>query len=179
MNPAAGFSTPPLRRRLACLLYEGMLVFGLLMVTGFLHALVTQQPYVPGDNHGAGWVALAAMALYFVWFWHHGQTLAMKTWFITVQDVRTGQPPHWLRALARFAGAWLMILPALALVSLLGLISPRSGVYAAVALNVLVYAGLSVWLPGRQFLHDWLAGTALVDLRRQPLTTPEPGRPPL
>lgn len=167
MSPVP-ISAPPLRRRLACLLYECMLVFGLLMVGGFAHVALTQQPYTPGNNHGAGWVALLVMALYFVWCWSRGQTLAMKTWFIGVHSEKTGHPPAWPQALVRFAAAWLMALPALAAVHILGLTEPRGWVYAAVGLNVLAYAALSHWLPGRQFLHDRLAGTALVDLRETP-----------
>lgn len=142
-----------------------MLVFGLLMVGGFAHFALTREPYSPGNNHGASWVALGVMALYFAWCWSQGQTLAMKTWIIGVRDVQTGQPPAWPKALVRFGAAWLMVLPALGLGQVLGLTQQRGWIYLAVAVNVLLYAACSRWLPGRQFLHDRLAGTELVDLR--------------
>ena len=163
--PGAAPRAPALRRRLACLLYEGMLVFGLLMAGGFLHYALTRSSFNPGQSNASGWVALLVLAAYFGACWTRGQTLAMKTWFIAVVDPKRGGPPSWPRALLRFAGAWLLVLPALGLVHALGLGQDRKLLYLALGLNVLLYGGLSWLLPGRQFLHDYLAGTALVDQR--------------
>ncbi|WP_246071424.1 RDD family protein [Inhella inkyongensis] len=156
---------PPLRRRLAALLYEGLLVFGLLMAGGFAHYAITRSSFDPQHSNASGWVALAVLTAYFGACWTRGQTLAMKTWFISVIDRQHGGPPGWPRALLRFALAWLLVLPALGLLYALGLGQERKLIYLGVTLNVLVYAGLSWLLPGRQFLHDWLAGTALIDQR--------------
>lgn len=167
MTPPAVSLAPSLRRRLACLIYEGFLVFGLLMVAGFAHFALTRRSFEPGQGTGAGLVALLVLALYFGWCWSRGQTLAMKTWFIGLRDARTGRPPHWRRALLRFAWSWLFFLPALALAHALALEGQRRWIYLALLINVLIYAVSSRWLPGRQYLHDRLAGTELVDLRQQ------------
>lgn len=157
---------PGLRRRLACLMYEGLLVFGLLMVAGFAHYALTRSAFQPNRSNGAGLVALTVLAVYFSWCWSRGQTLAMKTWLIQVRDRRTGAAPRTAQALLRFAGAWLFCLPALGAVHLAGLTGERKWLYAALVVNVLLYALLTRLLPGRQYLHDRLAGTELVDLRR-------------
>jgi len=39
----AGESAPSLRRRLACFVYEGVLLFGVLMISGYLFSSLTQQ----------------------------------------------------------------------------------------------------------------------------------------
>lgn len=168
MNQAPTNQAPSLRRRLACLFYESFLVFGLLMVAGFAHYALTRRSFEPGQATGASLVFLGVLAVYFSWCWSRGQTLAMKTWYIGVRDARTGQPPHWPQALKRFAWSWLMFLPALAVSHGLALESQRRWIYIALLLNVLVYALASRWLPGRQYLHDRLAGTELVDLRQPP-----------
>src|SRR5690606_39558206 len=56
------------------------------------------------------------LAIYFVGFWHRGQTLAMKTWHIRVVD-KTGRPLTRIRALARYALCWLWLLPPLAVLA--------------------------------------------------------------
>jgi len=168
MMPMPPTQAPSLRRRLACLFYESFLVFGLLMVAGFAHFGITRREFEPGQSTGADLVALLVLALYFTWCWSRGQTLAMKTWYIGVRDLRTSQAPHWRRALLRFAWSWLMFLPALAVSHGLALEAQRRWIYVALLINVLVYALASRWLPGRQYLHDRLAGTELVDLRQPP-----------
>jgi len=162
----APVQVPGLRRRLACLMYEGLLVFGLLMVAGFAHYALTRSSFEPSRFNGAGLVALGVLAGYFSWCWSRGQTLAMKTWLIKVRDRRTGAAPRPAKALLRFAGAWLFCLPALGAAHLAGLTAERKWLYAALLINVMLYALLARLLPGRQYLHDHLAGTELVDLRQ-------------
>ncbi|MEW5888595.1 MAG: RDD family protein [Pseudomonadota bacterium] len=129
-----------LRRRLAAMLYESLLILGVLSLT-FV------APYVLiGLVWGVavpGWVEWAhifvVLAPYFGWFWRHGgQTLAMQTWRIKVVDAATGGAVTWRRALLRYALAW----PSL----------------------VFLGAGL-VWAlfdRDRQFLHDRLVGTRVI-----------------
>jgi uncharacterized RDD family membrane protein YckC len=97
--------------------------------------------------------------VYFVWFWHKGQTLAMKTWHIRVVDA-AGQPISQLRALARYALSWLWFVPPLAAMVPFKL----SGAEMAVIVMgwVVFYALLSRLHPQRQFVHDALAGTRLI-----------------
>jgi uncharacterized RDD family membrane protein YckC len=98
--------------------------------------------------------------VYFVWFWHKGQTLAMKTWHIRVVDTQ-GQQISQLRALARYALSWLWFLPPLAGMALFKLTGGEMGLLWIGW--VLVYALLSRFHPTRQFVHDALAGTRLIN----------------
>jgi uncharacterized RDD family membrane protein YckC len=107
------------------------------------------------------------LGIYFVWFWSHGgQTVAMKAWHVRLV-ARDGTPVTQARALARYALAWLWFLPALVGLWLAGA-KGLGTIGAALAGGVLGYAALS-WLDReRQFLHDRLCGTRLVDWRLQP-----------
>jgi uncharacterized RDD family membrane protein YckC len=157
----AGLVAPGIWRRLACLLYEGVLLFGVVMTTGLIYAGMTQQRHALSGQHGLQLLLFVVLGGYFVGFWSRGgQTLAMKTWHIRVLD-RAGRPLTAGRALLRYLWSWLWFLPAL-LWAWLGAV--HSGVAIAVALTVGVfgYAALTRVNPQRQYTHDLLAGTRLV-----------------
>ena len=123
--------TPGLRRRLACFVYEGVLLFGVLMVAGFVYGLLTQQRHALVGMHGLQVFVFLVLGTYFSWFWSHGgQTVAMKTWHIRLL-MQDGQPVPAARAALRYVLSWLWFLPALAWAYLAGV---RSG--AAIALAV-------------------------------------------
>jgi uncharacterized RDD family membrane protein YckC len=163
----ATLPTPGLRRRLAAMLYEGVVLFGVLMVSGLLFSTVTNQRHALQGRVELQGFLFAMLGLYFAWFWvHSGQTVAMKTWHVRVvrQD---GQPLGWRQALARYVLSWLWFLPALGVTATLKLHS--SGDYTLVLLaGMIAYAALAHFLPDRQFLHDRLCQTRLVTWRPAP-----------
>ena len=155
---------PTVARRLAAFFYEGVLLFGLVMVIGLVYALVTNQRHALVGAPGLRLTLFVVLGLYFVYFWsHQGQTLAMKTWHLRVL-ARNGEPPGPSRAAARYLLAWLWFLPALAAVNFSGL---RSGgaATAIVIAGMLAYAALARLRSDRQFLHDVVCGTCIVDAR--------------
>lgn len=136
------FAIASLRRRLASLLYDALLLFALLFI-GFLlpHMLlgVLANVHLDGSLLWAHVVCVAAA--YFLWFWlRAGQTLPMRTWKIRLVKAdgygsRLIEP--W-RLVLRFALAW----PSLLLFG--------CGVFWA------------LFDSERQFLHDRLAGTRII-----------------
>ena len=156
-------SAPPLPRRLACWLYEGMLMFGVVFIAGYLFSTLSQTRHALDNRHGLQAFLFVVFGIYFTWFWAKGQTLAMKTWHIRVVD-RHGQPLTQLRALLRYVLSWLWFLPPLAAVAPFGLSAGESTVLLLGW--VAVWATLSRFHPQRQFLHDALAGTRLVQAVR-------------
>lgn len=132
-------ATPSIKRRLASLFYESLLLVGVLFI-GFLLPHVALgiglQILLP-----TGWLYLHILVLlggYFIWTWHsNGRTLAMQTWKIRLVSI-DGSAPTPGQLATRFVVAWPSIL-------FLG-------------------AGLiwAVFDRDRQFLHDRLAGTRLV-----------------
>jgi uncharacterized RDD family membrane protein YckC len=124
--------TPSIARRLASLVYEGLLVFGVSFFASWMFFFASG-----GRDATAGVMRaelqvfiLAVLAAYFLWCWlRGGQTLAMRAWKIRLVDVTPG------KAIARFLIA--------------AAILPLSILWALVDRD-------------RQFLHDRLAGTRLV-----------------
>ena len=151
--------TPGLMRRMACWMYEGMLMFGVVFIAGYLFGTLSQTRNAMDNRHALQAFLFVVFGIYFVWLWAKGQTLAMKTWNIRVVD-RTGQPITQTRALLRYVLSWLWFLPALAAVAPFALSAAES--LLILTGWVLVWAILSRFHPDKQFWHDALAGTRLV-----------------
>jgi uncharacterized RDD family membrane protein YckC len=157
--PPAALSAPLLRRRMAAWLYEGVLLFGVVMLPALLFGVATGTRNALDNRHGLQALVFVVLALYFGYFWAKGQTLAMKTWRIRVVD-RRGQPLTPGRALWRYLLCWVWFLPPLAAMAPFKL---TGGEVAVLMLGwVAVWALLSRFQPQRQFWHDVWAGTRLI-----------------
>lgn len=161
VSPDSLTMAPALWRRMACWLYEGMLMFGVVFIAGYLFGTLTQTRNALDNRHALQAFLFIVFGIYFTWFWSRGQTLAMKTWHIRVVDTQ-GLPLSQIHALRRFILAWLWFLPPLAAYSL-GV--PALTTLTLLGLWVLLWAGLSRLQPEHQFWHDVLASTRLVDSR--------------
>jgi uncharacterized RDD family membrane protein YckC len=164
-SPPTALPPPGLRRRMACWLYEGVLMFGVVWIAGYLYGALSQTRHALDNRLGLQLFLFVVFGIYFVFFWAKGQTLAMKTWHLRVVDVQGRAISQW-RALLRYVLAWLWFLPPLAAATWFKLPAPEA---AVIALGwVPVYALLSRFMPQRQWLHDVLAGTRLVS--HQPMS---------
>ncbi len=151
--------TPSLARRMASWLYEGLLMFGVVFIAGYLFGTLSQTKNAMDNRHALQAFLFVIFGIYFVWLWSKGQTLAMKTWNIRIVD-RSGQSISQSRALVRYLLSWLWFLPALAVMAPFKLSGPES--FVLVTGWVAVWALLSRFHHGRQFWHDAMAGTRLV-----------------
>ncbi len=164
-----GRRIPGIWRRIAALPYEGLLLLALLLIAGFPFAGLRDAS---GVAHTVFQIYLLLVtALYFVWQWQkRGQTLPMKTWRFQVVD-RYGHIPSWKRAGLRFLFAMIFFGPAC--IGLVLLFFPErlnpviSMWFFLPMMATLLYSRFD---RERQFLHDRLAGTQLVDM-------PAPDRP--
>lgn len=124
------------------MVYDGILVFALLLVATFPFVGLTGGVITPATRIVLQIYLLFICATYFVWFWlHGGQTLPMKTWKIRLLT-RTGRPARLGQGILRFSTA------------LLGIACAGFGLLWA------------LWDRDRQFLHDRISGTRLVQLPR-------------
>ncbi|NWG31503.1 MAG: RDD family protein [Rhodocyclaceae bacterium] len=133
---------PPLaslRRRFASLIYETLLLAGVLLVAFLLPQLALGMALglvAPGPLLLVH--VFVVVAAYFLWQWRHGgQTLAMKTWRLRLVAL-DGAPPSPRQLILRQLLSW-----------------P----------SVLFYGAGLLWAffdRDHQFLHDRLAGTRII-----------------
>jgi uncharacterized RDD family membrane protein YckC len=166
-TPATPVSFTPSRwRRFACMMYEGVLLFGVVFLAGYLFDTLTQSRNALMLRHGRQAILFVAIGVYFFMCWRkRGQTLPMKTWNIRLVD-RNGAAPPAGRLLVRYLLLW----PIPLLAALLALAASRATGYSSTDM-LIVFAPFTLfiwtWIDrDGQFLHDRLLGTRLVDVQK-------------
>ena len=131
-------SVPGIRRRLASMLYETLLLVAVLFTAAFIFVAIARDATSPGIRPIFQLYLLGVVAAYFLWYWlHGGQTLPMKTWHLRLVSA-DGKPTISLKqACLRFA------------LAAIGIASGLSIIWA-------------LFDRDRQFLHDRLAGTKII-----------------
>lgn len=169
--PVVAAPTPPhpqppgLWRRMAAWLYEGMLLFAVVFVAGWLFSTLGQMRNAMDERRTLLQLFLfIVFGIYFGWFWSRGQTLAMKTWGLRLVQRGGGPVPQW-RAVWRYLLCWVWFLPPLLAARWLPF--PVSvGELAVLMIGwVCIWAVLARFHPEKQFWHDAWAGTRLVSTR--------------
>lgn len=159
---ALAVSTPTIKRRLMAMLYDLLLITAVEFFANFLFIVVTGNRTAP-LFHAIGIVLFFVVAAaYFIHAWQgSGFTLAMKTWRIKVVKVGYARVPLGV-AVLRHLLAWCWLLPALYISWACKLSHGQTGV--ALVVGIAAWAATALFDKDRQFLHDRLAGTRLIQL---------------
>jgi len=127
-----------LGRRFLSLIYEGLLVFAVLFFFSMAFQAVARDPIFGWTKHLFQFYLFLVIALYFIWSWlRGGQTLAMKTWKVKLQNTTGGA-----------------ITPSQALFR-----------YILACLSLMLGGSGFLWAfidKDKQFLHDRLSATRIV-----------------
>ena len=154
---------PPLRRRLGCLTYETILSIGIAMGVSMVFTSVSGNPK-DQDIFLFRIILVLAIVLYFIFTWHRsGQTLAMKTWGIKIVSSNS-KLPGIRRTMIRYIASWLWTSPVFIYYYLIG-ISSRFELIVSSLVGILLYAALSFLFLDKQYIHDKISGTRLIDVR--------------
>lgn len=158
-------TAPNRLRRFACMMYEGVLLFGVVFVAGYLFDTLTQSNDGLILRHSRQLILFLVIGTYFLICWSKGgQTLPMKTWNIQLTD-KNGSRLKLSRMLLRYVLLW-----PLPLISTL-IIAFISHSTKLPAINLLIiFAPFSIFIwtwfdPQGQFLHDRILGTELRNLK--------------
>lgn len=135
---APSSSNAGLGRRLASLLYEGLVLFAVLLIGFWLPQALLAGNGIQFNGKQLWLHVFLLLMVYCVWFWiNGGQTLPMKTWRLRIVDAGGGAARP-SQALLRYVASW----PSL----LLG------------GIGIL----WALFDKDRQFLHDRIAGTRII-----------------
>ena len=133
---------PSIKRRLLSQIYEALLLCGVVFFAGVLFFGLIGSAESGWRRHAFQAYLFFVIGVYFVVSWHrHGQTLPMKTWKLRLVG-SDGRGVSWRQAALRYLLAW----PSIALCGI-----------------GILYAHFD---RERQFLHDRLANTRLIQVQR-------------
>lgn len=128
---------PGIRRRLASMLYESLLLVAVLFTAAFIFVAIARDTTSPGIRPFFQLYLVGVVAAYFLWYWlHGGQTLPMKTWRLRLVSA-DGSSISFKQACLRFV------------LAAIGIASGLSIIWA-------------LFDRDRQFMHDRLAGTKII-----------------
>lgn len=160
MKAPVSLVAPGLGRRMACWLYESLLLFAVALIAALVFSVATQMRHALEHREALAAFVAVVMGVYCSWFWSKGQTLPMKTWRIRMVD-RHGRRVTQGRAALRYVYCSMWVLPPLAVAQ--GGHFQRWEIAVVFVGWVVFWALLSRLHPQRQFWHDAWAGTRLVD----------------
>ena len=171
--PGAAPAPVGLRLRLAALVYEATLLFGVVFGASYLLIAATgwTYPLPPAQRWALQAVVFVVVGMYFVYCWTHGgQTLALKAWRLRVARA-DGTALSVGQAILRYLLAWHLFLPGLISIALPPFPATPWLNLAALVLGMLGMLALIYLDPQRQAVHDRLLGTRLL---RAPPASPRP-----
>jgi uncharacterized RDD family membrane protein YckC len=182
MTPTGGADLAPLRpaplaRRLAAMVYEGLVVAAILLIASFPFAGAATTRLEGLSRHLFQAYLFLVLGLYFVWCWRRGgQTLPMRAWKLRLVD-RRGARLTTGRAVLRYVLAALA-LGSSAVAALILLRPPREAAAWLALAPGLATILWSIVDRDRQFLHDRCAGTRVVRLDAVSAAPPTTSSPP-
>lgn len=148
--------------RLAAMVYEGVLLFGVTFAVALalLTSLAWSYPLSTPQRIVLQAALFLAVGIYFVWCWtRSGQTLALKTWKLRVAGPN-GAPPSTPRAVARYVLAWHLFLPGFVYIVVSD--AQRTAGLAALAIGFALLLLPALWDRDRRLLHDRWTRTRIV-----------------
>lgn len=162
-HPEKPMKTPNRWRRFACMMYEGVLLFGVVFLAGYLFDTLTQSRDAMHLRAIRQAVLFVAIGFYFLVCWcRKGQTLPMKTWNIKLVDAQGGKPGV-IRLIARYALLWIFPLIGALTVWQISLLTGYGSTDLFIVFTPFLGFIWTVFDKDQQFLHDRLAGTRLID----------------
>jgi uncharacterized RDD family membrane protein YckC len=155
------------------MVYEALIAAAILVVATLLYQWIlsrlgwlnNEQGWrVTGRSRSALQIYLAlVLGAYFCWFWHRGQTLAMRAWRLRLLG-KNGEPPGYGASACRYAAALILLGPTV--VSLLWLREHPASVAAWLGLLPGTAAlGFTRASAERSALYDRIASTRLMTER--------------
>lgn len=155
-------------KRFASMMYEGVLLFGVVFTADYLFDTLTQSKHALMFRPGRQVWLLFSIGFYFVLcWWRGGQTLPMKAWHLRIV-AQDGSRATIKQLIGRYLLLWPLPLAGMVLIHGLVTATGWPAFYAfAIVTPFLIF--IPTWFdPNGRFLHDRLIGTDVVNVPRKP-----------
>lgn len=165
--PETPYLAASLWRRLAAMVYDGLLMFAVLILIGASMLPFTKGLGIDPDNPVFKVYVFGAIYIFLAWFWTHGgQTLGMRAWKIRLLQTQ-GEPVSWRQALIYY----LVSLPMWGF--LIFSLSVNAGIYPAPALiantpHSILYLLALAWFVFDHLPNNWrqkVAGLQMMQVK--------------
>lgn len=143
---------------MAAWFYDALLAGSLSLVAMFILTVISVVLNIQLSDRQLQFVFPVSLGVYFVYFWTHGGTLAMKTWKLSLTDSQ-GKPLQYRAAMLRYVLCWIWIAPPLAVMLMFDIRVENAAAW--IALWIPAYSLTALFRADQQFLHDALAGTKI------------------
>ncbi len=151
-------------KRFAAMMYEGVLLFGVVFSADLLFDVLSQSKHALMLRPERQAFLFAAIGLYFILCWYRGgQTLPMRAWHIKLVNAQ-GYKPTLKQLFWRYVLLWPIPLAGMALIYALVWLTGWPAIYMfAIVTPFLVF--IPSWFASDgQFLHDRVIGTRIADI---------------
>lgn len=159
------YSTPGFWRRIVCLIYESLLLLAVLFIASFIFHLIFSDTHAVYFRPLFQFYLMIVTGYYFVWFWTRGgQTLAMQTWKIRLVAA-DGSNLTKKQAVIRYLFTLIGILFFVIIDQFITF--KFITYYQLIFISILLFGSGFIWAifdRDRQFLHDRLAGTRIINI---------------
>lgn len=165
--PVATNERYPRRLKLfACMVYEGMLLLGIIFVGAYLFDTLTQSDEASRLMWQRQLVLFIVLGVYFLLSWfRRSQTVAMKAWDIVLRNKHHPRLT-WSQAIGRYLLMWVLPMLGAFVLYVIGQQIGSTAVMLLVFLCPLLNLVPTLFRKDRQFLHDVLVGTELVNSKK-------------
>ncbi len=156
---------PRLSKLIWCMLYENILLFGIIFITALVYGVVLNQKHGLHHRLGLQITIFVVLGIYFVTCWHTtGQTLAMKTWHLQLKDNISQKTQLSLtKAVVRYILGFLVwVMPSIIVSSIVNV--PVLDIPLIISNIVLVFI-LAKLSTHKQFLHDKFLQIKFIDIK--------------
>jgi uncharacterized RDD family membrane protein YckC len=160
------FSYPRRLKIFASMMYEGMLLFGVVFVGDYLFDTLTQSDEPSKLMWQRQLTLFLILGAYFLLSWfRRGQTVAMKAWGIALRN-KLHPRLTWLQAISRYILMWVIPLIGAYIVHLVAVAVGWNSITMFVVVCPFLNLIPSLFRKDRQMLHDVLVGTELINIKK-------------
>lgn len=163
---------PSRAKRFATMMYEGVLLFAVVFLAGYLFDTLTQSRHALMFRGSRQIWLFCAIGFYFLVCWlRGGQTLPMKAWHIKLVRVDGGRPKAW-QLIARYILCWPLPLLGAAIIQAVSVTTGWASVDMLIVVAPFINFIPTWFYADGQFMHDRWARTALINVAKKDAPIP-------